>query len=166
MDTLTWITGRHQFKFGFDIRPMLSVADFREYGISCNFGSITRAIDQQTATLSVQALAPQSGMRFPTYSFFAQDTWRVTSKLSLNYGLRWKIVPPPSGSSDRPIYGADPYNIGITSVFRPDRVEGVALYQDDPNVPGGRRFNTAAFRNPTTTRQGTLGRNVLRSFSR
>jgi hypothetical protein len=62
------------------------------------------------------------------------------------------------------VSGSDPYNIGITSVVRPDRVEGEPLYLDDTNVPGGRRFNRAAFRNPPSARQGTLGRNVLRSF--
>jgi len=47
---------------------------------------------------------------------------------------------------------------------RPDLVEGVHLYVNDPTVPGGRRFNSAAFRTPPAGRQGTLGRNVLRGL--
>jgi hypothetical protein len=55
---------------------------------------------------------------------------------------------------------------------RPDVVPGVPFYLSDSNVPGGRRFNSAAFKSPppSTTypsmpsRQGTLGRNVLREL--
>ena len=47
---------------------------------------------------------------------------------------------------------------------RPDVVSAVPLYISDPSVAGGRRFNTAAFRIPTTGTQGNFGRNVLREL--
>jgi hypothetical protein len=53
---------------------------------------------------------------------------------------------------------------------RPDLVAGKPLYLDDRAAPGGKRFNRAAFAVPAPdadgnpTRQGTLGRNVLRGF--
>jgi hypothetical protein len=53
---------------------------------------------------------------------------------------------------------------GSNLVVRPDLVAGVPLYIDDPRVPGGKRFNPAAFVRPATGRQGTLGRNVVRGF--
>jgi hypothetical protein len=102
---LSYTASSHQFKFGFDIRPMLPTAAFREYGISYNFGSISNAINLGTATVSLQSLAPQASMSFPTYSFFAQDNWRVSQKLTINYGLRWELIPAPSGASGRPIFG-------------------------------------------------------------
>ncbi len=102
---LSYTVSSHQFKFGFDIRPMLPTAAFREYGVSYNFGSISNAINLGTATVNLQSLAPQASMDFPTYSFFAQDNWRVSPKLTINYGLRWELIPPPSGSSGRPIFG-------------------------------------------------------------
>lgn len=61
------------------------------------------------------------------------------------------------------ITGTDGLLMGQTNVARPDLVLGQPLYLDDPNVPGGKRFNPAAFSIPTG-RQGTLGRNVLRGF--
>jgi len=66
---------------------------------------------------------------------------------------------------------------GETFALRPDRVANVPIYLSDPSVPGGRRFNPAAFASPLEclpvgsptcvariVRQGTLGRNALREL--
>ena len=52
----------------------------------------------------------------------------------------------------------------ISASFRPDLITGVPLFISDPTVAGGRKINPAAFVNPLTPRQGTLGRNALRGF--
>ncbi len=60
---------------------------------------------------------------------------------------------------------------GTSVSVRPDLVLGVPIWLDDPAAPGGRRINRAAFLLPPTipgsttffARQGTLGRNVVRS---
>ena len=57
----------------------------------------------------------------------------------------------------------DPANNTLTSV-RPNVVAGVALYINDPTVPGGRRINRAALTVPVVGQFGNLGRNVLRGF--
>ncbi len=79
-----------------------------------------------------------------------------------------------------------PLNIGIAGSLiindlsvsaRPDLILGQPLYIQDSSVPGGRRFNSDAFRSPaeclpagapncvnTIVRQGTFGRNVLRGL--
>ena len=64
-----------------------------------------------------------------------------------------------------------------TANVRPDLIEGVPLYIDDPSAPGGRHFNNTRliipgnpnaqigpFFRPVTPRQGSLGRNALRGF--
>lgn len=76
--------------------------------------------------------------------------------------------------------GRDPLGLGFSTVVRPDLVAGQPLYIEDANIPGGRRFNPAAFNaeftvnraaqdeqpaRPAEQRQGTLGRNLLRGFS-
>jgi hypothetical protein len=47
---------------------------------------------------------------------------------------------------------------------RPD-LTGAPVWISDPNAPGGKRLNRAAFSTPATGEQGNLGRNVLRGFS-
>ena len=48
----------------------------------------------------------------------------------------------------------------------PDLVAGAPVYLSDPNVGGGKRFNSDAFEIPLDYpgRQGTLGRNAVRGF--
>jgi Carboxypeptidase regulatory-like domain len=51
----------------------------------------------------------------------------------------------------------------LVEARRPDLINGVPLYLEDPRAPGGRRFNPAAFRS-VSAGQGSLGRNALRGF--
>src|SRR5262249_44425359 len=59
---------------------------------------------------------------------------------------------------------------GVSGALRPDLVPGAPLYGGDSTMPGGQRFNRAAFVNPpldsagSPLRQGTLERNALRGF--
>jgi hypothetical protein len=63
------------------------------------------------------------------------------------------------------LIGSDPLNIGLTTIVRPDLVPNVPLYIESAVYPGGRRINPDAFRAPAPSRQGTLGRNVIRGLS-
>jgi len=132
---LSFISSSHQFKIGFDIRPMLPTAAFREFGASYNFGSISNAINLGTATVSLQSLAPQASMDFPTYSFYAQDNWRLSSKLTINYGLRWELIPPPTGRSGRPIFGPSQVTNPLSLAIAP---AGTNLWQTRWNNLGPR----------------------------
>ena len=53
-----------------------------------------------TDTVSVQS--PQvSTTHSSALAFFAQDSWRATPKLTVNYGLRWNLFPPGWEHRDR-----------------------------------------------------------------
>ena len=43
---------------------------------------------------SVTADYPETGSRFNDFSYWAQDDFRVNSRLTVNLGLRWDIFPP------------------------------------------------------------------------
>ena len=46
----------------------------------CSYTEAERDIDMQ--------------LRFSRFEFYAQDTWRPTSRLTLDYGLRYSLYPP------------------------------------------------------------------------
>jgi len=112
---------------------------------------------------------------------------------SFNAAVTYKFPAPASRAVERAILG----NWSIDSIFtlrsatpvdvrygrdigfgffqlRPDIVQGIPLYLNDPNAPGGKRFNNTPNPNnpnqkgpfliPIDARQGTLGRNSLRGF--
>ena len=79
----------------------------------------------------------------------------------------WSIDSIVTARSASPVDVTVLKNIGFGNagnVIRPDRVLNVPLYIFDATLPGGKRFNPAAFFNPTAIRQGSLGRNSLRGF--
>ncbi len=78
-------------------------------------------------------------------------------------------------SFDAMVYAvsAPPFDYKASTVFAPDGtpiaqsvnlLPGVSPYISDPNAPGGKRLNGAAFGTPAAGTVGTLGRNSLRAF--
>jgi len=53
---------------------------------------------------------------------------------------------------------------GTQIARRANLIDGVPVYINDPNVPGGRIINRAAFAIPPTNQQGNLGRNIIRAL--
>jgi hypothetical protein len=81
---------------------------------------------------------------------------------SLDSVLRFRTASPVTVVTNR-----DTLGLGLTNVARPDLVPGVPLYLYSDSLPGGKRFNPAAFDGATPlaqARQGTLGRGTLRGF--
>jgi hypothetical protein len=103
VDTLSWVFGTHQLKFGIDYRRLSpTMAPSSGYSFFPSSFALLVAGTVDSALLSV---GDPFSVRVNNYSLFAQDTWKATSHLALNYGLRWEInTPPVSTTSNQPLY--------------------------------------------------------------
>jgi len=102
VDNLSVTTGRHQLKFGADYRWLSPFSDPFAYlqlaifsGMTTNSGGALSG----TASLAGTYAAQSDALLSQNFSFYGQDTWRITPKLTVTYGLRWDINPPLKGKN-------------------------------------------------------------------
>ncbi|MGH9935554.1 MAG: carboxypeptidase regulatory-like domain-containing protein [Blastocatellia bacterium] len=105
------------------------------------------------------------------HNFSAALSYHLPSPIASGVGRallgNWSVETIIRAQSATPVNLVGRASTNIAGQFvaiRPDLIPGVPLYLEDPLAPGGKRFNPAAFAVPPATRQGTLGRNVLRGF--
>jgi hypothetical protein len=102
IDNVSWTHGKHFMKFGFDaIRDYLGGSNWSSniYGqfafngvyTGLGFADFLLGIPQ-TTTVSIPT--PTRYIRGTIWSMYAQDLFKVNSRLTLNYGLRWELSGP------------------------------------------------------------------------
>jgi hypothetical protein len=111
---LTWIKGTHSLKFG---GQYMNNNEYYLYGDRAGYSFLKNetGLPANNATtgwdyasflvgsvdsLGVHMNAPAK-YQDQAFSFYGQDSWRITRKLTLNYGLRWDIFIPPHEGHDR-----------------------------------------------------------------
>lgn len=109
---LSVIADAHQFKFGVDYRRLNPVIRRPDRLMLPNYigvgtpGALTQPAGSLLSGTAAATLVQGSlGPRFPLFnniSLYGQDNWRVTRRLTLNYGLRWELNLPPTESSGNP----------------------------------------------------------------
>ena len=145
-DSLSWIHGRHELKFGGDVRrDQLNVIN----GIASNgfFVFIPAPLSNAFANfligqplLFLQGGGDQPGgggdlsrgLRGTAFNFYAQDTYKVSPRLTLNYGLRYELPMPYTEIRNRNAL----YEPGVQSKIFPGAPPGL-VYPGDAGVPAG-----------------------------
>ncbi len=107
----TKMKGNHQFKFGVDLRHATNlripsdanrtgILNFNHQGTSDNGTGgldIATFLFGETTAFNRYVGSPTEQNAIETqnrYFLYAQDTWRATQKLTVNYGLRWEFYTP------------------------------------------------------------------------
>jgi TonB dependent receptor len=118
-DDLTISTGSHTIKSGFTFDRQQANGfgqqdiggragfDFKETAIpgattlanggGNSFASFLLGVADTGRTETIRYLQ----QIYPYYSFYAQDDWRINSKLVLNYGARYEFTKPPRAGGDQ-----------------------------------------------------------------
>lgn len=145
-DNLTWVSGQHTLKFG----AFLSKEEKNENAGNPLNGTFTfdgsrsgnafadfllglpRTYSEAQNEIRVQ-------LRYNTYEFYAQDSWKISPRLTIDYGARYSIYGNPIDEND--------YLITFLPSFY-NRAQQVTLTSNgnfiDLNA-GGNRFNGIAF---------------------
>lgn len=96
VDDLAISEGSHQLKFGGDFRAIFldinSPQAYFLYEVSSTQNLISTSSASGLASFTFRPVQILSR----AFSLYGQDTWKVTPRLSLTYGLRWELNPAPS----------------------------------------------------------------------
>ena len=103
-DNLTRIQGKHTFRFGLDVRrqrynALMYFVPSDDYGNFTFSGNLTNySLGDLLLGLPnpsfFAAIGPQMDAHTFHWGVYGQDTWQVNSHLTVNYGLRWELLPP------------------------------------------------------------------------
>lgn len=95
VDGLETTRGTHQLKFGADYRGIFLDVNPAHNSLTQTVTSVQDFVTTGQVDLSAETTVPAQ-LYSQALSLFAQDTWKVTPRLTMTYGVRWEWNPAPS----------------------------------------------------------------------
>lgn len=160
-DNFSWQRGNHAFKFG----GLASFEQKNENAASQSQGNFSFVATTGGATAFQNFLRGNTGatctgcsyteaerdvdlnLRFNRFEFYAQDSWRASSRLTVDYGVRYALYPPITDANNRLVtFDPSAYNAAQAPPFSNaagtliDRTRGnllVGIIQGGVNSPYG-----------------------------
>lgn len=118
-DVLHWVKGNHNFAFGghvelskFDAtNPYTSYGSFGFGAVSNRIGSTTYQYPNAMANFQMGFMSGFSQGNYELVNdrahfpaVFAEDNWRVSHRLTVNYGVRWELFAPWADHANKQTY--------------------------------------------------------------
>jgi hypothetical protein len=157
IDQASWNRGRHLVKFGFDIRKLEQNAfrDVQSRGFLNFSGFSGNALAEMLqGVLSASGYARSDNpqyLRTQSYNFFAHDTFRLSPRATLNFGVRYEYNTPAVDKYDRAnVY--DPLTGTLVAVGKNGFPRGA--YNSDRNNIAPRLGLAFSLNNKTVLRTG------------
>jgi hypothetical protein len=148
-DNLSWVHQRHIFKFGMfyqrsrkdqiawgNINGQFSFDTSPTSGGTCVGGAgtcmlgdpLASALEGDFQSFDQSTARPTGFFRYNQLEFYAQDTWKITQRLTLDYGMRFAWIPPQYDAKNQ------------IALFDPAAYDPNAAVQIDPSsgqvIPG------------------------------
>ena len=95
VNTFSYTTGAHQWKFGADYRRLAPVLSPRAYILALLFQS-QADVNNGVASLAQIGAGMETRPIYNEFSAFVRDAWKVSRRLTLDYGVRWDVNPAPT----------------------------------------------------------------------
>ena len=87
--------GTHQVRFGVDDRSLF-LFNGKSPSLFYFFPNV-QAVLSNSIPFFFPSNANDANLLFKSLSLYGQDAWKVTGRLTLNYGVRWELSPGPAG---------------------------------------------------------------------
>jgi hypothetical protein len=150
-DDYTWIKGKHQMQFGVDVRKLqLNIVNNQQVNGIFTFGGAYSGDNLAdfmlgAASSFVDGNPNPNTLRQTVTSVYAQDTFRITQHLTLNFGLRWEpSVPPYDEFGKGDIFYPSLFAANQHSTVYPQAPAGL-LFAGDAANPYGKYFTKAHY---------------------
>jgi hypothetical protein len=148
-DNLSWVKANHTLKFGFFYQRSRKdqIAWGNANGQFSFNGSTTGdpyadALVGQFSSFDQSSARPTGYFRYNQFEFYAQDTWKVTQRLTLDYGLRFAWIPPQYDAKNQ-VAVFDPSSYSEANAVQIDPSSGAVLSSLGGNPQNGMRFTSS-----------------------